>query len=136
MFWIIKLKKVRNHLKKKDNLKLAGYTTDNLDRVSIFDSTYEKSEMIKGFKLKKDGNIDSRSKVLSDEEIDKLISLTEEKIIEAKDNILKANFWVNPKILDGKNISCKFCDYFDICYHNDSNNVYLNRDMEEGDNDE
>ena len=121
---------------KKDNLKLVGYTTDNLDRVSIFDSTYEKSEMIKGFKLTKDGNIDSRSKVLSDDEMNNIINLTEEKIIEAKDNILKANFSINPKILDGKNISCKFCDYFDICYHNDSNNVYLNRDMEEGEDDE
>ena len=135
---------LNNHIKrgnktydeqKKDNLKLTGYTTSNINRLSIFDSTYENSEMIKSIKLNKDGNLSSNAKVLDDTEMDDIINLTDTKIIEAKDEILKANFFINPKILDGKNISCKNCDYYDICYHDEHNNVYLNTAIE-GDQDE
>ena len=117
-----------------DNLKLMGYTTNDLDRLAIFDSTYENSEMISGVKLNKDGTLPKKGKFVSDEEIEKIVKLTEEKIMEATDEILKGEFTINPKMLDGKNVSCELCPFSDICYHSEKDNVYLVR--EEGEIDE
>ena len=111
-----------------DNLKLMGYTTTDIDRLATFDATYENSEMISGVKLNKDGTIPKKGKFLSDDEIDSIIKLTEEKIEEATEEILKGEFPINPKILDGKNVSCDLCSFRDICYHNEKNNVYLVRE--------
>ena len=47
------------------------------------------------------------------------------KIIDAMNNILEGNFMINPKIINGKNVSCEYCKYQDICYHNENNNIYL-----------
>ena len=111
--------------KNYDNLKLLGYSTNDLNRLSIFDSTYENSEMIRGMKLTKDGEISKLANTLSDEEIDEVLKLTHEKIINAMNNILEGDFSINPKILNNKNMSCEFCKFKDICYHDEKNNVYL-----------
>ncbi len=108
-----------------DNLKLLGYSTSDLNRLSIFDSTYENSEMIHGMKLTKDGEISRVSNVLSDDDIDKILELTHEKIINAMNNILEAKFDINPKILNNHNMSCEYCTFKDICYHTEKDNVYL-----------
>lgn len=113
---------------KMNNLKLMGYTTSNLLRMSIFDSTYENSEMIYGLKLNKDGTLPKRGNYLSDEEIDAIIALTEEKIINAMEEILNSRFAINPKILKQQNVSCKYCQYQSICYLEDKNFVYLKGD--------
>ena len=47
--------------------------------------------------------------------------------MEAVKNILEGNFYINPKILDGENVSCKFCKFSDICYKKEDNNIYLER---------
>ncbi len=111
-----------------DNLKLLGYSTSDLNRLSIFDSTYENSEMIRGMKLTKDGEISKLANTLSDEEIDDVLKLTHERIINAMNNILEGNFSINPKILNNRNMSCEYCKFKDICYHDEKNNVYLGGD--------
>ena len=108
-----------------NNLKLLGYSTNDLNRLSIFDSTYENSEMIKGMKVTKDGEISKTSNTLSDEEINEVLKLTHEKIINAMSNILEGSFSINPKIINNRNVSCEYCKYQDICYHAEKNNVYL-----------
>ena len=113
---------------KRDNLKLTGYTTDNLNRLSIFDSTYQNSEMIKGMKITKDGSISKLANTLSDGEINEILKLTEFKIKEAIDKILEGNFSINPKILNRENVSCIYCKYNDICYHTEKDLVYLTGD--------
>ena len=116
---------------KYDKMKLVGYSTNDMERLSIFDSTYENSEMIHGMKLTKDGNFARYANTLSDDEIESIIKLTKDKIMEAVKNILEGNFSINPKILDGENVSCKFCKFNDICYKKEEDNIYLER----GDND-
>lgn len=111
--------------KKYDSMKLVGYSIDDKNILACFDSTYENSEMIKGMKVNKDNAFSHHAKVLSEEEIDNLIKLTEEKIILAMNSILNGEFYINPKILDSSNVSCKYCQFNDICYHEEKNNVYL-----------
>lgn len=124
----IDLNKKANKTKEEidyDNLKLQGFSTSDLSRLSIFDSTYEDSEMIRGMKLTREGEIIKSANTLSDEEINEILKLTNNKIIEAVNNILESNFSINPKILNNKNVSCEYCTYKDICYHTEKDNVYL-----------
>ena len=108
-----------------DNLKLQGFSTNNLNRLSTFDSTYENSEMIRGMKLTKEGEIIKSANTLSDDEINEILKLTNDKIMEATKKILNSEFDINPKILNKKNVSCEYCTYKDICYHTEKDNVYL-----------
>lgn len=117
--------------KKRDNLKLAGYSTNDLSRLSIFDSSYENSQMIKSIVIKQDGTLGSRSKCLSDDEIDSIINLVDDKVHMAMNDILNAKFDINPKVINDENVGCMYCNYRDICYLKDKNLVYL----EDGDND-
>ena len=116
---------------KYNNLKLVGYSTDNIDRLSCFDGTFENSKMIRGMKLNSDNTFSRYANTLSDDEINDIIKLTEKKIIEAMDEILLGHFPINPKILDKENVSCKYCKFKDICYVDEKDKIYLK--SEEGD---
>lgn len=111
---------------KENNLKLEGYSIKNEQILSKFDTTYEDSKLIKSMKLSSNGFY-SYAKVLEEEEINNLIKHVNEVIDKAIDNILKADFTIDPKVIDNKNVSCNFCDYKDICYHREENIVFINR---------
>ncbi len=102
--------------KKKAYLKLQGYTLDINEDCIHFDNTEDNSLLIQGLKRKKDGTFDSRSKVLTEEQIECLEHLVEKKIIEAGNKIINGDFPINPKQIDYKNISCRFCKYKDLCF--------------------
>ena len=110
-----------------DNLKLQGYSTSDIERLSYFDKTYENSELIKGMKLKKDGSFSNFAKVLDDKEFDFLLDYTETKINEAIDSILEGDFSINPKVIDNKNVSCCYCKFKDLCFRTNNDFVYLEK---------
>ena len=111
---------------KEDNLKLYGYTTDNINRISSFDSTFENSEMIKGLKIKKDGNLAKTAKTLNDDDMDKLINIVDEKVNETIENILEGKFDINPKRIDYEDyIGCQYCKFNDLCFKNEKDYVNL-----------
>lgn len=111
---------------KKNNLKLQGYSTDNIDYLSKFDRSYESSEMIKSMKINKDGSFSKNSKVLSDDDIYNILKYTENIINEVVDNILNSKFDINPKIIEKKK-SCTNCRFSDICFVNNRDYVYLDK---------
>ena len=110
---------------KKDNLRLSGYTNSNETIISILDSNYKDSKMIKGLRFKKDGSFYSTSKVLSNEEMNNLIIKVNEIIDDVIKNIVDGNFNINPKVLGGKNISCTYCKFKDICFKTKDDEVIL-----------
>ena len=110
---------------KKDNLKLCGYSLNNKEYLSIFDSSFENSEMIKGLKLKKDGEFTSNSKVLSSNEFKNIVDIVDDNIKKGTDLILDAEFPINPKIVNDVNVSCEFCKYKDICYLSEKDKKYI-----------
>ena len=115
---------------RENNLKLEGYSINNPSILSKFDKTYNDSKLIKSMKTSKNGFY-SYSKVLDKEEIDNIITSTDEMIDKVIDNILEADFSINPKVIDGENVSCKFCEYRDICFRRENDIVYINRNEEE-----
>ena len=110
----------------KDNTKLVGYSTDDIERLEVFDPTYEKSELIKSMTYK-DDKFGAYSKVLGKTDIEELIKYTKDIINESIDKIIEGNFEINPKIYNGKNISCTYCPFADICYKNVSDQIYLDK---------
>ena len=100
------------------------------DFILKFDKTYNDSKLIKSMKTSKNGFY-SYCKVLDKEEIDNIITSTDEMIDKVIDNILEADFSINPKVIDGENVSCKFCEYRDICFRRENDIVYINRNEEE-----
>lgn len=106
-----------------DNLKLEGYT--NKELVSYIDVDYENSNVIKSMKVKKDGSFSHYAKVLTNEEIKDLENLTKQKLNDSALNINNAEFTINPKKVDKKNISCMFCKFKDICFMKESDIVEI-----------
>lgn len=109
----------------KEELKLDGYTFNDLNVINSIDhNVYDKS-FISGLKVKKNGDLSSTSKVFNSEYYNEILNIIELKINEAIEGITSAKFDINPKIVNGNNISCKFCKYNDICYHSYKDNVVI-----------
>lgn len=106
-----------------DNLKLEGYT--NKELVNYIDVDYENSSVIKSMKVNNDGSFSHYAKVLTNEEIKNLENLTKQKLNESALNINNAEFTINPKNVNKKNISCMFCKFKDICFMKESDIVEI-----------
>ena len=110
--------------KKKEKLKLEGYSISNEELLEKFDITYKDSELIKSKKIKKSG-FSTYSKILNSKQIDNLYNIVSKKIKEAKDNILNGNFNINPKKIGKNLVGCEYCKYQDLCYKKENDVVYL-----------
>lgn len=107
-----------------DSLKLQGYSNSNENILEKVDSSYMDSKVIKSMKVSNNGFY-AYSKVISDENIDKLSNLVKDKINEASLNIIDGKFDINPKEMNGKNIGCNYCKYKDICYMKHKDTIIL-----------
>lgn len=90
-----------------------------------FDLTYKDSKVVKGLKIKENGDFYSYSKVLNNEEINDLIDLASLKIEEAGEHIINHKFDINPKVINNENVSCKFCKFKDICFVTEKDKVFI-----------
>ena len=117
-------KKSLNELK-NDYLKLDGYSTTNQDVLSMFDTTYKDSSIVRSLALTRDGKFYATSKVLSEKNIDKIIEITEGNINKVINDICEGKFDINPKIDGNINLSCEYCDFKGICYKSNEDNVFI-----------
>lgn len=111
---------------KKDLLRLNGYSTNNIKALSYFDPDYEDSKMIKSMKTTNQGFY-HYSKVISEEEVDNLCKFIDEKINNAANKIINADFTINPKRIDGNPVGCDFCPYNYICYKKEDDYIDYNK---------
>ncbi|WOO87588.1 PD-(D/E)XK nuclease family protein [Mollicutes bacterium LVI A0039] len=85
--------------------------------------------MIKGYSMKKNENIFIRKeKVISQSTVDQLLETVSEKVTSAADNIVNNNFEINPKIIQGKNVSCEYCPYLNICNRTVSDFTFITKE--------
>lgn len=108
-------------------LKLEGYSINEENILSKFDNNYSNSNIIKSMKVTPKG-FSSNSKVLSEEEINTMIDNTDKIIDTAIKDILEGDFSINPKVINGKSVSCDRCEYKEICYQRENDIVYINRE--------
>ena len=121
---IVADKKHKYEALKKNNLLLQGYSNSDVDILSLFDDSYNDSVVVKNLKTTKNGFY-SYAKVLDKKMIDNLVLLAEDKIKEATNKILEADFSINPKRIDDKNIGCLYCPFSDICFKTEKDFITL-----------
>ena len=120
--WSTKLEK-----EKADRYLLNGYSTDSVDVLARFDSTYEDSSYIKSMKYKDEKGFGTYSKVMDNDTLYSLIDYTKKHIDKKVDEILDGDFSINPKVYAGSNVSCDFCSFKDLCFMKDKDLVYLSK---------
>ena len=111
----------------KDRYLLKGYSTDNIDILERFDPTYEDSEYIKSMKYNPEKGFGTYTKIIDDDTMINMVKYMDKHIKDKTNEILEGDFEIDPKIYDGKNISCKFCEYKDLCFMSNSNLKYLDK---------
>lgn len=104
---------------KEEKLKLQGYSNSDLSILEQIDSSYYDSKVIKGMRTTSKGI--ASKKVLTSEQINRLETITEDKIEEAITGILNAQFEINPKRVGMDNLGCKYCSFQDICFSSEKN---------------
>jgi len=109
---------------KEDNLKLLGYSNSDVNVLSKFDSTYQDSRIVKSLKTSSKGFY-AYSKVIDNENIDKIVNIIENKIKENAKDIEEANFTINPKKQKDDLIGCKYCKFNDICFRKEEDIVRI-----------
>ena len=75
--------------------------------------------MIKGMRTTSKGL--GTKKVLRNDQIEALEMITENKIDEAIDKIINAEFQINPKRVGMNNLGCEYCKFKDICFFTEKN---------------
>ncbi|MBR1413617.1 MAG: PD-(D/E)XK nuclease family protein [Bacilli bacterium] len=110
--------------KKKNNLKLYGYSNSDIEVLKKLDSNYNDSKIIKGLKQSSKGFY-QYSKVIDDLTINKLTKLIEDNVIDSFNKILNGKFDINPKKIGINNEGCKYCKFKDICFMKEKDLVLL-----------
>ena len=87
-------------------------------------------------KTTKEG-ISKTTKLITEEEINRIISITDNLIDECIKNTIDGNFNINPKRIDNDLIGCTYCKFKDLCYMREENIVDIEKkkieDILEGD---
>ena len=109
---------------KKDFFKLEGYSNSNTEILDKFDKSYNDSQIIKSMKTTQNGFY-AYSKIMSSQEFKKLDEIIDNKIHDVINKINEADFSIDPKRIDKKNISCEFCSYKDICFKQEKDIINL-----------
>ena len=110
---------------KRKSLLLQGFSNSNIDILSTFDNSFDKSNIIKSMSLTKSNDFSRYAKVLTSEEMTYLKDLAEKKINEAATSISSAQFTISPKKIGDTNFGCRFCKFKDICFHYNDDIVEL-----------
>lgn len=109
---------------KMNNLKLSGYSNEEISILQQFDSDFSDSKVVKSLKTTSKG-FASYSKVIDNSKIDKLVDIVDNKIDGAVSDIREACFDINPKRIGKINYGCEFCKFRDICFMTENDIVNL-----------
>lgn len=107
---------------KENNLKLVGYSNNDIKILNEFDPTYNDSTMIKSLKTTKNGFY-TYSKVISSDNINKITNIIDNKIKENAIDITNCKFDINPKRQNNDLLGCKYCKFNDICFRKEEDIV-------------
>lgn len=99
-----------------EKLKLNGYTINNENIIRKIDDTYTDSMVIKGMRKSNNGFY-GYTKLISEEEIEKIYNIVEQNVEKVIKAVEKTDFKINPKRLKNELISCRFCKYQDLCFY-------------------
>ena len=67
------------------------------------------------------------TKLIDDNTMFNMIKFVNKHIKDKTEEILNADFKIDPKVYDGKNISCRFCTFKDLCFMKSDDIKYLDK---------
>ncbi len=103
-------------LQMEKKFMLEGYSISKTDLLEMLDPSYSKSTYIKSLGLSSKGFF-HYSKIFKEEDQNKIIGMVENLLDDAAKKIKNGEFNIEPKMIKGKNMSCTFCKYKDICFY-------------------
>ena len=98
----------------KKQLRVTGIVNSDTVVLQGLDKTHEEKSDVIPVEYKKDGNLSSRSSVMTQEEIEILQQYAGKKIETLGREILDGNIAINPKTFKKKE-ACTFCQFQDVC---------------------
>ena len=116
-----------NDSKEKYKYYLKGYSTDNIEALERFDSTYQKSEMIASMRYNDETGFTYPQKIINDETLYNLVEYTKKIVDENTNDILEAKFTINPKEYNNKDEACNLSTCKDICFKKEIDIVRLSK---------
>lgn len=112
-----------------DSYRLDGYTLEDINILELIDNNYLNGSYLKTIKTKKDGSFYNYSKVLSYDDINKLLDIVENNIDSSITKILNSDFSISPKRIGNEMLNditgCRYCKNYDICYKKNSDIINL-----------
>ena len=124
-FYLQKILNNYNNLEeKKKSLKLQGYSNSDVNVLKEVDSSYDDSNVIQSLKTTQSG-FSAYSKVLDNNQMDKISDLVKDNVIKASNDILDGKFDINPKEINNEVVGCKYCPYKDICFMDNKDVISL-----------
>lgn len=101
---------------REKSFRLQGFSVRSRELLRMLDPNFDKSDYIAGMSTLKSGEFSRYARLITEDEQGELIKLVEGLIHRANREIRGAEFAIAPKEINGKNESCTFCKYKDICY--------------------
>lgn len=114
---VVKLDPTCNDVK-DDVPLLQGYFLKDEMRLTSIDKSYGEngSEFIRSLKTKKDGTIGKVSRAKEESWFDEMADIAEKAVKDTSGRIFNNEFNIVPKMVDGKEATCTYCPYNDICH--------------------
>ena len=103
---------------------LQGFSISDINLLSMLDPGFDKSTYIKSMSLTKDG-ISKKAKIYDKKDQEYMINLVGDLLDKASLGIHNGDYKIAPKRIDGKNESCLFCKYNDLCFFEDKDIIDL-----------
>lgn len=103
---------------------LQGYSVKDISLIEMLDPNFSCSSYIKSMSLTKDG-FNGYAKLYKKEDQEYMINLVGNLLDKASLGIHNGDFEIAPKRIDGKNESCMFCKYKDLCFLEDKDIIDL-----------
>ena len=114
-----------------DKYKLKGISINSdgkLERLEHY--LQQKSKFIDKLYLGQKG-YKKNSSLVSKEEFESIVNLSEEIVKQSLENIRKGNFSISPLYVNGEDKACKDCPLFSVCFKNDLNHRYMKLNKKE-----
>jgi len=100
----------------EEYFRLRGYVINDPDEIVRIDPDYDSSPIVSGLKFNKDGSLAKNTKTIDDEILEILLERMEGLVSDAFKAMNEGKFPINPKRIKGKDVSCEYCPFEDVCY--------------------
>ncbi len=102
--------------------RLQGISLADKEKLNHFDPDVNK-RFIQGFSITKNGDFAKPFKRYGTKDLNRITTHLESLLQTAFESIEKGDFRINPKRIDGQDVSCAHCPFKDICYQDETDVV-------------